>query len=238
MKYLEFEEMLKLENKVININRAIISKEGDKFLGGCNLRNLKDAFLGKEIIFTKDNLTCNGAISGLGFQDGLPNMPGGFGNFLCKGKGDGFPLGERIKATPEIGEKMMLNQPKNVMKGNNAVIVKPFFQDEYSELVMLLVNCDQLAAMVHLFNYRKIDYDNVIMPMVSGCASLFRIPFKELEKSNPRAVIGNVDIFSRPHFDKDTYFFIVPRTDFDNMLSDADDSFLNAPIWKAIKKRL
>lgn len=238
MNYSTFSDLLKLQNKVISVLRVNDMSCSDEIKGGCTLRVLNESFNGKTIIFTGEMKSCKGSIQGFGFEDGIPNVPGGFGLFLTTGAGKGCPPGERIKCSTDIAEKMFLSQPTDVLNDHTAVLTKPYDEGDSADLVISLVNPDQLSALVHLFNYRKTEYDNVIMPMVSGCSSLFRIPFGELKRENPRAVVGNVDVFSRPHFDKDTFLFIVPQEDFKNMLVDADESFLFAPIWDGIKKRL
>lgn len=238
MKYEELIKLLKLENKVISVTRINDTKAVDVKKGGCSLRVLKKVFDGENLIFNSDNMSCGGAKAGYGFSDEIPNIPGGFGNFISTGAGEGFPPGEKIKCSIPVAEQMLTKQPKDVMDGNTSILAKPYESNDTPDLVMILANPDQLSALIHLFNFRKADYDNVIMPMVSGCASLFRIPFGELKRENPRAIVGNVDIFSRPHFDKDRFFFIISAKDFENILIDADDSFLFAPIWNGIKKRL
>ncbi|MEG0295161.1 MAG: DUF169 domain-containing protein [Clostridium sp.] len=238
MDFSTFIDLLKLNNKVISVSRINDMNCSDEIKAGCTLSILNESFNGKTIVFTSEMKSCSGAIRGFGFKDGFPNVPGGFGMFLTTGAGKGCPPGERIKCSTDIAEEMLLSQPTDVMNGHTAILTKPYEDSDSADLVISLVNPDQLSALIHLFNYRKTDYDNVIMPMVSGCASVFRIPFDELKRDNPRAVVGNVDVFSRPHFEKDTFLFIVPHKDFKNMLSDADRSFLFAPIWNGVKKRL
>lgn len=234
----ELSDHLKLENKVLSIRRTKDKHPAHDDKKGCNLRLLNNVMSGETITITQNSTSCRGANNGFGFIDGLPDIPGGFGNFITKGKGEGFPPGERIKCSIAVAEQMILTQPTNVMEDFTAIEVKLFDEDSPSDLVAILVNPDQLSALVHLFNYRKHEYDQVIMPMSSGCASLFRIPFGELLSGRRRAVIGNADIFSRPHFEKDTVFFVIDREIYEEMLEDADESFLISPIWNGVKKRL
>lgn len=238
MKCIELEKEIAIKERILSITRVNDNKTNNTIKTGCTLKVLNEVFSGKCIVIDSKNLSCCGASIGFGFYDGLPNIPGGFGNFLSHGKGEGYPIGERVKCNAEIGEKMLLNQPRNVMEGYSAIQIKPYEESDNPDLVTILANPDQISALVHIFNYRKIEYDTVIMPMVSGCASIFRVPFGELKRDNPRAVIGNVDVFSRPHFEKNTFFFTVSGKDFKNMLLDADESFLVSPIWSGVKSRL
>lgn len=237
MGYSEFLNQLKLENRIVTAAR-IDAENHEIIKGACSLVVLRRAMNGETLIVTEDNLQCKGAAAGFGFVDEFPTIPGGFGNFIAHGKGEGFPPGERIKRTPELGEQMMLSQPQNVMGGKSAVRLSPYREGDDGDIVIILVNTDQLSTLVHLFNYENPSYDNVIVPMSSGCASVFRIPFGELEKESPRAVIGGVDVFSRPHFPADSLFFTVPHRSFVRMIELSGESVMASPIFKGVKKRL
>lgn len=237
MNYSEFLNELKLHNRIVTATR-IDAENPEMLKGACSLAVLCRAMEGETVTVTADNLRCKGAVAGFGFSDEFPAIPGGFGNFIAHGKGEGFPHGERIKRTPELGEQMMLSQPQNVMGGKSAVKLEPYREGGGGDIVIVLVNADQLSVLVHLFNYENPYYDNVIVPMSSGCASVFRIPFGELEKESPRAVIGGVDVFSRPHFPADSLFFTVPHRSFARMTELSGESVMASPIFKGVKKRL
>lgn len=239
MDYQTFLWELQLEGKVLAITRRDATHGASTIRRGCSLAALSRAMDGEAVVFTAGNLECRGACSGFGFSDDLPPVPGGFGHFLSCGRGKGYPPGERVKRTPELGEEMLLGQPKSVMEGYGAIEVSPYREGGQPDTVSCLVNCDQLSALIHLFCFESAAYDNVIAPMVSGCASVFRIPFGELARgAAARAVIGGVDVFSRPHFPADTLFFTVPGTAFARMLSLLDESVLASPIWRGVQRRL
>lgn len=234
----KFLREFRLEGRALAISR--IKGESPTVMNciGCALKELNKAFSGETIIFGKTGMSCKGAQAGFGFSDDLPNIPGGFGKFLTSGAGEGYPAGERVKCSESVAEAMINNQPKKPMEGFDVLKVSPLKSCNDTELVAFLVNPDQLSALVHLYNYRKSSYDQVIVPMSAGCASIFRIPFGEMLSGRNRAVVGNADVFSRPHFPADTMFFIVDKNSFEEMLADADSSFLSAPIWQSVKKRL
>ncbi|MCL2108545.1 MAG: DUF169 domain-containing protein [Oscillospiraceae bacterium] len=238
---MNLQQELKMQHGFLSIKRVKLPPEfplPDYDEKGCTLKLLNRAFAGETLCFTDTNVTCHGAAANFGLRDGLPSVPGGFGHFISHGRGAGFPPGERVKCSPEIGEKMFLNQPQKVMDGFDAIRVKPYEQGDETDTVTALVTPDQLAALIHIFCFRKTSYDNVIAPMVSGCASVFRIPFGELQREESRAVIGNIDVFSRPHFAANTYFFTVSGKDFATMLEDVDNSVLAASIWSGVHSRL
>lgn len=237
MNYSEFLNELKLTNRIVSAAR-IDAENPEMIKDACSLAVLQRAMQGETIVVTKDNLRCKGASAGFGFSDEFPAIPGGFGNFIAHGKGEGFPPGERIKRTPELGEQMMSVQPKNVIDGKSAVRLAPYREGGDGDIVIILVNADQLSTLIHLFNYENPSYDNVIVPMSSGCASVFRIPFGELKKESPRAVVGGVDVFSRPYFPADSLFFTVPHCSFERMVELCGESVLVSPIFKGVKKRL
>lgn len=200
---------------------------------------LFDSVLEKGTLYlTAQNLACKGAATGCGFHDGIPDIPGGFGHFISHGRGEGFPAGECIKCSPELAEKMLLAQPQNVMGDCNAIKLEVFEENTKPELITFLVTPDQLSGLLHLFYYRRQSYDNVIVPVSSGCAQLFRLPFGELAKEDPKAVIGNIDFFSRPHLDEALLAFTVSFSDFKQMCHDVPESCLYSPAWCGVKKRL
>ena len=196
MNHKELAQELNLQTRILSVARKNNIEAADPVKAGCTLRGLNKVLNdGETIVLSAKTTSCRGGNRGFGFDDELPPTPGGVGLFLSCGAGEGFPAGERIKATPEIGEQMLLNQPMNVLNGNEFIEIKPYEDGDMLDLVSFLVNPDQLSALVTLFSYRSIDYDNVIAPMLSGCASIFRIPFGEIGREKPRAVIGNMDFF-------------------------------------------
>ena len=238
MNYNELCDELKLCHGFLSIERINMKETPSYSATGCSLSLLKKAFEGETLHLSRGNMACPGAATGMGFADGLPPIPGGFGFFISSGRGEGFPPGERVKCSPDVGERMLLQQPQGVLGEFDCICVKPYEQGAGKDIMTTLVTPDQLSALIHIFCYRKSGFDNVIAPMSSGCASVFRIPFGELRRDEPRAVIGNIDVFSRPHFAADTVFFTVSGKDFDNMLADAGESVLAAHIWKGVKSRL
>ena len=235
----DLENELNLKYKTIGVRLANACDDDCKQdFKHCVLEALNLVTHGEKIVIHIDNLKCNGAKTGCGFVDGVPNIVGGFGNFISNGAGEGFPSGERLKASPRIAEAMITSQHQNVLDGNEYLILKPYEEDDEADIVIFFVNADQLSALTFLFNYEKGGFDTIIAPAVSGCASVFRIPVGESKFLAPRAVIGNLDIFSRPHFDADVVSFAVSHSDYLNMLKNADECFFRTNAWAKIKSRL
>ena len=239
----EFTKAFGLENKILAVTRTdgkTPSRGKEVFPVRCTMSALQYALKGNEVVLTRQNSPCGGGLVGMGFRDGLPQTPGGFGKFISCGAGEGFPAGERLKSNETNGERMITSQPQNVLKGHECICLKPYEDNDNADTVIIFCTADQLSAMNFLFNYSKSgeSYDTVIMPPTSGCSSLFRIPFGELEKAEPRAVIGLADINARVDYDKELLTFTVSGDDFHRMLSDADQSFVITPLWQRLFDRL
>ncbi len=234
MTFSQFAAHLKVDGKTLAIRRLPASEvsAATPVSEGCALRALHRAMAGETLTFLPKETGCKGAMSGMGFSDDPPPIPGGYGYFLSYGRGEGYRPGERLKCCPEVAEEMIHLLPQEIMKGYAALQVKPYSQEEEAEVVLLFVTPDQLSPLVQLFHYRKSTHDSVILPATSGCASMFRVPFGELQQETPRAVVGNLDIFSRPHFDANLLTFAVPGKCFTQMLEDADTCFFLTPQWK------
>ena len=222
---------LRLEGKALSIiltnDEATPERPRD---ARCDMSLLKRAMSGETLCFDGKRMSCPGAMRGMGFYDGIPQIKGGFGNFISNC--------EKVKKTPEIGTAMIQLQPTDVLDGFRYIVVKPYEKGDHAAVVTFIANPDQLAGLIQLFYYRSGEYDSVIAPLCSGCASIFRIPLGELKREKPRAVIGNVDTLARVHFDKDTFFFTVPMKAFEEMLEDAKDCFFSTFNWKGVKERL
>jgi len=239
MKNEDFEKELNLKYRPVGVTLADECDSNCKQdFPHCVLTALNAAANGQKVAIHCNMLKCNGAHKGCGFTDGVPNIPGGFGNFISMGAGEGFPQGERLKKTPQLGEEMMTSQPQNVLDEHKYLILEPFEEGNEPNIVIILANCDQFSALTYLFNFEKGGYDTVIAPASSGCASVFRIPLGESKNESPRAVLGNLDIFSRPHFKKDIVSFTVSFKDYKKMLENADECFFRTNSWKKIKDRL
>lgn len=236
MSYEIIKNELKLKYPAFGISRVWADKPSDERVSGC-VYKLFDK-IKEPLYIASGSIGCKGAEAGCGFYDGLPNIPGGFGNFIAQGGGEGFPPGERIKCSAELAERMMLAQPKNIMRGSNAIKIEIMEDGAQPELVLFFATPDQLSGLIHLFYYRREDYDSVVVPVCSGCAQLFRLPFGELDRGTGRAVMGNVDFFSRTHMDKELFAFTVPFSAFAQMCEDAPECCFFSPAWNGVKKRL
>ena len=238
MNFQEFEHKLNITGKTLSITRKNDVEPYCPIKSGCTISVLNNAMAGETIRLSEGVLSCPGAGRGFGFSDAPMEIPGGFGHFASYGAGEGFPPGLRLMRDPELAEQSASAQPKGVMKGFSIIEIKPFEESDSPDLVTVMANSSQLSALNLLFHFRRLGDDLTIFPTGSGCFSLFRLPFSRLDSNNPRAIIGNADISSRPHFGADTLFFTVPGTVFREMLSDADESFLATSSWEKIRQKM
>jgi len=238
MDYAEFASELGITGKVLSITRTNGGDVSNPCKENCAFLALNNAFQGETIRLSEDAIRCPGGKGGFGFADGLADMPGGYGHFLSYGAGEGAPPGMRLKQTPELAEQGALESPQNVMDGCSVIEIKGFEDSDEPDLVTILATPDQLSALNLLFHYRRLESDITYFPAGSGCSSVFRLPFAELKSKNPRAVIGNADVSSRPGFPENSFFFTVSGEAFKQMISDADESFLTASAWKRLKSRI
>ncbi|KPU42580.1 hypothetical protein OXPF_38800 [Oxobacter pfennigii] len=204
--------------------------------GACVINALKLVSDGKSICFNEAAKGCPGRMSGMGFSSEI-GIPGGFEYFLSCGRGQGYPPGEKLKKTPEIAKEFHDGLPKDKVS-SEYIVLKPAEANDDAKLVIFLANPDQLSALVTLFSYESGATDNCIVPMSSGCASLFKLPFAELNKDNPRGVVGLVDVTVRSVLDKDILTFTVPFDAYLKMEENSKDCFMQTHTWNKISTRL
>jgi hypothetical protein len=246
MEYKEFIKELKLEEKVLSVILTSEEKESYEIPKSfCIMKDFDKLKNGNTLIINKNNLKCMGGICGSGFNDGLPDIKGGFGYFISYGKesneNERYPPGERIKKNPEIGEEMFHKQPKDVLDGNKYILVKHYEESDNPRTVTMKATPDQLSAITFLFNFEKSEYDNIYLGISAGCASVFRMPFHEAKTKSGKGVIGNLDFVGRFKISKDpenTVYFSVSGEEFKKMLKNADESLLITSPWKAFRKRI
>ena len=238
MEFERFADELCISGSVLSIKRIGETQAYCPGNENCAFLALNYAFRGETIRLSADSIRCFGGKGGFGLVDSKMEVPGGYGHFVSYGAGEGAPPGMRLKASPELAEQGELVSPRDVMDGMTMIEIKPFEESDAPDLVTVLSTPDQLAALNLLFHFRKVENDATFFPAGSGCSSVFRLPFAELRSDNPRAVIGNADVSSRPGFPPDTLFFTVPGEVFKEMLRDADESFLTAAAWKRLRERI
>lgn len=155
------------------------------------------------------------------------------------GRGEGFPVGERIKKTPEIAKAFYDNHDRDILKPYNAYKVGPYWEGCDAEVVWMFASPDQLSALTFLYEFRSSDStDDCIVSFASACSSLFVQPFGQLKASHPRAIIGCTDIAARPYLDSNLLSLAITHEKFLEMLEDTSECFFQEPFWNNFKDRL
>lgn len=239
MSYREFVNELKLDNKVIAVKRVNSKDEKTDDIFGCVYKALRKIMHGERLVLKKGSCSCGGFDHNSGLDDSMPSIPGGFGVFLSHGSDQMWtPPGERFKSCPKIAEEMFDMLPKNVMDDFDAIRFEPYREGIDADIVVIFVNPDQLSAVLVLHGYSRPEYDTAIAGTVSGCASMLRIPFAEMKKERPKAVITGTDIAQRNFVDEDKLAISIAGWEFEKMLEVTEDCYFHSPVFKKIRERI
>jgi hypothetical protein len=217
--------------------------------------------------FDRQTYGCWGGGVGLGFGNQYESFPGGvdcFCRFLSSGNENselGRPIGEQLKAqgfnrmaddflsgehyvkNPENARRFVESIPiRDIPAG--FVIVKPLDQVdvEHDDIknITFFIDPDGLSALVTLANHARPDSENVIIPWAAGCQVLGIFSYRELERKQPRGLIGMMDISARKHvraaLGENAISFTAPWPLFQEMESNVEGSFLQRPTWRALQQ--
>lgn len=239
MSFSELTSELQLQDKVLAATLVHGAPTDEvKLSPHCIFQALPRVLAGETLMLRLGCCGCKGFDSNAGFTDAMPSIPGGYGFFLSYGAGEGFRPGERLKCGPMVSENYYEALPKDVMDGFDSIQLEPYREGMEPDLVISFVTPDQLSALAFLHDFRSTDYDRIITPTTAGCASLFRIPLAERKRSNSRAVLGNIDITTRPYLAKDLLTYAVTGKVFRTMLEDTEACFFHSPIWSRLRNRI
>ncbi|GAB6061371.1 DUF169 domain-containing protein [Deferrisoma palaeochoriense] len=155
---------------------------------------------------------------------------------------DEFLEGERYLASPEVVRAFVARLPITDT-GAGAVVFRPLSavgEDEPPpEVVVFFADPDQVAALSVLANYRGPDNERVIAPFAAGCQAIGIYPYREARAEHPRAVLGLLDPSARLQVRRSlgerVLSFAMPYPLFRRMEADAPGSFLDRPVWRALR---
>jgi uncharacterized protein (DUF169 family) len=220
-------------------------KEGSMF--GCVGSMLVTASKKSRIAyFNRQTYGCPGGGTGLGFGDRYGSFP--IQCLLSTGNKElaarmgpaasEMAEGERFYRNPETARKWVDSLP---FKGvpSEYVVFKPLDKvtdQEQPTLVVFFVNADQLSALVVLADYNRGTNQSVTAPFGAACQSIL-FGYAEVDKENPRGIIGFFDIAQRSYVDRETLTFTVPYKMFQEMEGNIEGSFLETPAWRKLQER-
>ncbi len=234
---------------------------------GCVMMLFSQAARGKTAVFDRETFGCFGGGTGLGFGNQYHSFNGGidcFYRFLSSGNisdeesqktgeearefvrsdsYENFMHGEGYVKSPELVKKFVDKLPI-IDVPSKYVMFKPLKDvDEKKDepkVIVFTANPDQLSALTVLANYERESFDNVYAPFAAGCQSIGILAYNEMDKENPRGVIGLIDISARTYstrqLGKDALTFAVPIKMFHEMESNIEGSFLEKHTWKKLVK--
>ncbi|MDY6801622.1 MAG: DUF169 domain-containing protein [Bacteroidota bacterium] len=219
-------------NKTTDTEVVTAKKEWSCFI--CDLVPVRK---GHNLSFNKSSLGCGGARRYLGYSDKMrPN----FEYFLSCGI-PGELEGERYKQTPEMVNELMKNH-QTIPANNRNIIFKRWdklTEKDQPEVVIFFAKPDVLSGLFALANFDQTDPNGgAITPFAAGCCSIVHYPYMEINKENPRAVIGMFDTSARPCVSDNTLTFALPMKKFEKIISYMDESFLITDTWETIRKRI
>jgi uncharacterized protein (DUF169 family) len=205
---------------------------------GCVSAMLFQVAKGKTAVFSSETAGCPGGSMGLGFSSRYPQEM----EFILSTGKEGQFEGKSLKKTPELVKDSLEPHTKLATITEEFVILKPInevdLNKENPSVIVFFANADQLTALCTLVNYGIAGNENVIVPFAAGCQSFCSLPLAESKKSQPRAIIGMLDISARPFLDADLLSFSLPVEMFNNMEANIPGSFLDKKEWLNLSKRI
>ena len=172
---------------------------------------------------------CPGAQNAFGLGEGYPSF---MANFLTDGKG--APMGEGLKATPELAQEF-LDRARPLTPSGDTVLIGPLRVEQWDHVrsVTFFVDPDRLSGVMTLAGYWSSDPNLMFAPFSSGCGLLWR----ELENAGAdRPVIGCTDLAMRRYIPPEVMCFTVSPARFEQMIGFPDEAFLNKEWWNDLMK--
>ena len=211
---------------------------------GCVAAMLLAATKGATVAFDRSTYGCAGGGVGLGFGNTYSGFPidrllstGGQAD-LGSGRMWNMGIGERFFETPEITCRWVGAVPFHEIPARY-LVAKPLAEVSEGEspaLVWLLVNPDQMSAVVTQAGFRRGSVENVVAPWCAACQSIL-FAWGECERAQPRAVLGFFDISQRHRVERETLSLTLPYRLFLELEAGAGESFLQTEAWRKLQAR-
>lgn len=211
---------------------------------GCAASMLSAAAKGRVAVFDRKTFGCPGGGTGLGFGNCYVGFP--IDRLLSTGgkaelpDGQVFDMGEgeRFFDSPETAARWTEALPyRDVPTGY--IVFKPLdkvAEGEDVSLVLMLVNPDQVSALVTLAGFRRGAVNTTVAPWGAACQSIL-FAFEEAGSDNPRGVLGFFDISQRGRIARELLSYSMPYSLYLEMESGVDESFLRDDIWHKLRDR-
>ncbi|WP_300668651.1 DUF169 domain-containing protein [Desulfoluna sp.] len=216
---------------------------------------------GKTVIFDRETYGCPGACAGLGFGTAYDKALGGletFSAFFSKGLEDAVDkeayTAMADKVNPHVRKKLMEGERLYCSKERALTwitqdlpvydfpekyrVIKPLnelAEDETPESVIFTVNPIQFSALMTLAGSIRTGINETVTPQGGACQMLGAYVFNEAESTNPRAVLGMIDLAARINVRKilpdDVLTYALPWELFLKLEEAAEEGIFKSPLW-------
>ena len=202
----------------------------------CIIGDLGRVRHGTSMKFDAETIGCGGGLRYLGFAESIRPE---FEYFLSYGI-PGKVEGERYKKTPEIVLNLMKNMPF-IKAPSRFIVFKRWDKIQATDepvIAIFLASPDTLSGLFTLANYDREDLNGAISPFGAGCSTIVHYPYMERNAVKPRAVIGMLDVSARPCVHANAVSFAVPMARLEQMIANAEESFLTTSSWRKVSRRI
>lgn len=172
---------------------------------------------------------CPGMHNAFGLGKGYPPW---MANFLTDGKG--APMGEGLKATPELAREY-LDRAKSPRLSDDHILIGPLQLTQWDKVksVTFFVDPDRFSALMTLASYWSSHQEEIAAPFSSGCGLMWR---ELINFNQDRAIIGCTDIAMRKYLPPEILCLTVSPYRFQKMVNFPDEAFLNKGWWNDLMK--
>jgi hypothetical protein len=146
--------------------------------------------------------------------------------------------GERFFASPELAKKWKEAMPFTRMS-KKYVVFMPLHEVDTSNppnLLCIFANPDQISVLVTMSGFNNGLVQNVLAPFGAACHSIL-FAYQEMDKENPKAILGFFDIAQRYQIPKDLLSLTLPYTMFQEIEESLPESCLTTHAWERIEGR-
>lgn len=201
---------------------------------GCFIAVLGRARDGETVCFTKETVGCPGGGYYLGFCEARPEID----HFVSTGI-PGKLEGEHYKQSPELVRAFREQHRPLPAPAPYAVFtpVSRLTEGQTPLVIICFAAPDELAGLVGLAGFGRAE-DAVMVPFGSGCSTMVAQPLVEAQQPRPRAYLGLFDPSARPCVAATDLSFAAPLALWEEMLGNAEESFLGTPTWARLRRRI
>jgi hypothetical protein len=202
----------------------------------CVIGDLARVRSGETLCFDTHAIGCFGGKRYLGFE---MKLSPDFEYFLSCGI-PGKLEGERYKKSPELVKENMKHQKPSKAPGDYIIFkrVDQMGDGDKPLVAIFFAPPDVLSGLFTLANFDEPHPNGVIAPFCAGCASIVYYPHKELQSTEPRAVLGMFDVSARPCVPSNVLTFAVPWSKYVRMVDNMKESFLITKSWNKVRARI